>query len=301
MTPSPLSKQIERRIFIVGVPRSGTTLVQSLLAAHSELTSFTESHFFDRYFTLFPGATMPILVRNPTSRVQEFLGENDEDPTEAAGWLQDRWPLAVKPFLPLQTRSVGRKLLGVLDELALRRGQSGWVEKTPRHLRYIPFLKRLVDTTSSTCSRVDFVHVIRKGLEVVASLHKASQHWERSYDVTTCVDRWNADVHFSLRRAGNLTDHFVFYEELTARPEETLRQLLSQLGLEWEPEILQRQGDESQGLVTRDETWKAGIDRSIRPSATSQQSLTEEQRARALRSLRHEHYEELVERVLAQG
>ena len=44
--------KIERRIFIVGVPRSGTTLLQSLLAAHSELTSFTESHFFSRYFSL---------------------------------------------------------------------------------------------------------------------------------------------------------------------------------------------------------------------------------------------------------
>ena len=45
---------IERRIFIVGVPRSGTTLVQSLLASHTAMTSFTESHFFRKNFSIVP-------------------------------------------------------------------------------------------------------------------------------------------------------------------------------------------------------------------------------------------------------
>ena len=44
-------RQIGQRIFVVGVPRSGTTLLQSLLAGHSALTSFTESHFFDRHYS----------------------------------------------------------------------------------------------------------------------------------------------------------------------------------------------------------------------------------------------------------
>lgn len=34
----------QRPIFIVGCPRSGTTLLQSMLAAHSTITSFPESH-----------------------------------------------------------------------------------------------------------------------------------------------------------------------------------------------------------------------------------------------------------------
>ena len=36
----------KQRIFLVGCPRSGTTLLQSLLAAHPDITSFPESHFF---------------------------------------------------------------------------------------------------------------------------------------------------------------------------------------------------------------------------------------------------------------
>ncbi|MGL4503377.1 MAG: sulfotransferase family protein, partial [Planktothrix sp.] len=37
---------IKNRIFLVGCPRSGTTLLQSLLAAHPQIASFPESHFF---------------------------------------------------------------------------------------------------------------------------------------------------------------------------------------------------------------------------------------------------------------
>ena len=56
---------IEQRIFVVGAPRSGTTLVQGLLAAHSSLTSFTESHFFSRHFKLVPPLTTPVLTLGP--------------------------------------------------------------------------------------------------------------------------------------------------------------------------------------------------------------------------------------------
>src|ERR1043166_465784 len=41
-----MKPSIERRIFLVGCARSGTTLLQSLLAAHSSIASFPETHFF---------------------------------------------------------------------------------------------------------------------------------------------------------------------------------------------------------------------------------------------------------------
>jgi hypothetical protein len=42
------------RLFLVGCPRSGTTLLQSLLAAHPQIASFPESHFLlvTKRFTL---------------------------------------------------------------------------------------------------------------------------------------------------------------------------------------------------------------------------------------------------------
>ena len=55
------STQIESRILVVGVPRSGTTLVQSLLAAHSQVASWTESHLFARHFLAPRGPGYPLV------------------------------------------------------------------------------------------------------------------------------------------------------------------------------------------------------------------------------------------------
>ena len=296
MTAPTLSPRIDGRIFVVGVPRSGTTLVQSLLAAHGAVTSFTESHLFARHFTLLPLLPEALLTRDPTDRLREFLAENGEEPPATAAWFDARrqagpWS---RLLLPLRTRPAARRLLRVFDELALRRGAAVWVEKTPRHLRYVPFLERL----SGAEARLRFVHVIRDGLEVVASLNRASQRWERPYDLDACVRRWNADVGFALRRVGRPRDRFLFYEELTSRPEETLRRLFGELGLDWEPQILDRYAGASRRLVGREEAaWKAGIGRPIRPSATSGRELTEDQRRRVARALRRDLYERIRQRL----
>ncbi len=285
--------RIDRRIFIVGVPRSGTTLVQSLLAAHSAVTSFTESHFFSRHFAVLPRSSSVVLTRDPTERLRDFLAENRVEPRAAIA-MEDRVrsTMPARFLLPLRTRRVARELLGVLDELALLEGVSNWVEKTPRHLRYVPFLERLYGGSQ----RPRFVHVIREGLETVASLYTASQNWERSYDLETCVERWNSDVRFSLARASEPTDHFVFYEELTARPEATLKRLIEKLGLDWQPRMFDRYAKESARLITGEESWKANVSGRVRRSGTSGRALTEDQRARAHEMLCRDLYESLLER-----
>ena len=289
------SRPIERRIFVVGVPRSGTTLVQSLLATHSTLTSFTESHFFAKHFTILSPLPGPILTRNPAPRLWQFLAENGEEPPDAAAWFEAprRSPLGARPLLPFQTMSTARRLLCVLDELALRRGSSGWIEKTPMHLRYVAFLEKAAGREPRTY----FVHVIRDGLEVVSSLHEASKSWERPYDLDACVRRWNQDVGFSVSRTVAPNDQFVFYEELTSSPEATMRRVIEKLDLAWEPEILASYADTADRLVTAEEECKSDVGRQIRRSATSHRALTPEQRQRVTRSLRRDLYDTLRERV----
>ena len=294
-----IHSKIEKRVFVVGVPRSGTTLVQSLLAAHGAMTSFTESHFFDRHFNLLPPLPNPILTRDPVPRLKEFLAENEEEAPEAALRFESagRRALRMRLLLPFQSRWVARQLLEVFDELAQRRGSSSWIEKTPRHLRYIPFLGSLPGVESRTY----FVHVIREGLEVVASLREASKSWERPYDLESCVRRWNEDVAFSLGRITAPTDHFIFYEELTSRPEPTLRRLIHWLGLDWESDIFERYGRTADRLVTRQEAWKADVGRRIGPSGTADRALTAEQREWVTRSLSPGLYDRFRERVERQS
>ena len=291
MSADRLTPGIERRLFVVGVPRSGTTLVQSLLAAHGAATSFTESHFFDRHFRLLRPSSIAVLTRDPGPRLRRFLEENGEEAPDAAAALAIRRRRAL---LPLRGRATARALLRVLDELALRRGRAAWIEKTPRHLRYLPFLERLVGGAAG----LGFVHVIRRGVAVVASLRRASRGWERPYDLAECVRRWNADVAFSLRRLGAPGDHFVFYEELTERPEATLRRLVSDLGLDWRPEMLAGYAGASERLVTPEEAaWKRDVGRDIRASDAAAGTLSEEERRLARRHLRQDLYDRLRQGV----
>ncbi|MDH3816160.1 MAG: sulfotransferase [Acidobacteriota bacterium] len=284
---------IERRIFIVGVPRSGTTLVQSLLASHTAMTSFTESHFFRKNFSRVPLLSLPILTRDPRSRLYEFLAENGEEPPPAAEWFaeSERWPLRVRPLLPFQTLPVARQLVRVLDEIALKRGAINWIEKTPWHLRFISLLER-----ASPGRRPHFIHVIRNGLEVVASLHRASRQWERSYDLESCVARWNGDLEHSLNRISSPNDQFVAYEQLTSDPEGTVKRLLDGLGLAWEPSILERYGSASEKFITAREDWKNGVGRRIHRSATSAEVLTPEQTEWVTARLDHDLYDRILDR-----
>ena len=292
------------RLFVVGAPRSGTTLLQSLLGSHSALTTFTESHFFSRHYGLLPGTDRAVLRRDPLPRLREFLIENGEDESlaetvaAAASGSVLPGPLA----LARRSHAVGRALLAVLDRLAERRGASGWVEKTPRHLHFVELIEKLSEPVGRTC----FVHLLRDGVEVVASLRAASQHWPESYDLETCVERWNEDVERSARRLESLSereqhggDEIVFYDELAADPEGVVRTLLARLDLGWEPEILERRAEVARSVVLDAEVWKQRAEQEIRVSDASslgKQRLSESELELARRKLRLEPYERLRER-----
>ncbi len=141
------------------------------------------------------------------------------------------------------------------------------------------------------------MHVIRDGSEVVASLHAASQQWERAYDLEECAARWNADLELSSRRVGAPTDHFVFYEDLAVRPKETVERLLTALGLGWEPGLLEAYPQTARRLVAPGESWKENVVGAIRPSSRSRQTLSAEQRQQVASLIDNELYERIRSRT----
>jgi LPS sulfotransferase NodH len=286
---------ITGRVFIVGVPRSGTTLLQALLAAHDNVTSFTESHLFDRHFTVVPGLG-PVLTADPTPRLVEFLTENDAPASTAARWFgpPPPRPLRRRMWMPLHTRRVASRLVGVLDELAAHRKAPIWLEKTPLHLRSLPLLERVCDDGVPT----RFVHVVRDGIETVASLYRASRHWERAYELEECVSRWNRDLALTVAHLGSPGHLVVLYEKLTADPEAVLRHLLAELDLDWQPGILTGYAAAADGVVATQERWKDGVGREIRPSATAERVLDAGQRERVAASLRRDLYDAAASRAL---
>lgn len=70
-----------RPIFVFGMPRSGTTLVEQLLAAHPAVTAAGELHVFERAVSeelMVPGMTLPQLRRGIRALGDRYVSATDE-------------------------------------------------------------------------------------------------------------------------------------------------------------------------------------------------------------------------------
>jgi hypothetical protein len=73
-----------------------------------------------------------------------------------------------------------KAFIKILDEITLENGKSSWLEKTPEHLGQINYIERWVQ-------RAKFIHIIRNGDDVVASLYEVAQ----KYPLLSSTDRGN--------------------------------------------------------------------------------------------------------------
>jgi hypothetical protein len=87
----------------------------------------------------------------------------------------------------------------LLDKLTLAQGKSVWLEKTPGHLYYIDDLERYIP-------EVKFIHLVRNGADVVASLYEVTnqypQEWGGAYHIEQCIRTWNQAVKLTEEHLG---------------------------------------------------------------------------------------------------
>lgn len=232
-----------KRIFIVGCPRSGTTFLQSLLAAHPKLTSYPETHFWDY--------SIPKQIRFRAPKVYTM-----REKKLVQQWLQKyEFPLdAMNHMQPLYFtyKSWSKALMKVLDNLTDDE-VSGWIEKTPRHIYSVPFI-----TAADANAR--FIHILREGKDVVASLyqvtHKYPEHWNGPKDIDDCIQKWKKFIAESRKYLDQPRHSFVRYEELLANKAELVPKLCEFIGFDFEPEMLQEYTNKAERLVGENEKWK---------------------------------------------
>ena len=241
--PPILPAPPRRRIFLVGCGRSGTTLLQSLLASHPDITSFPESHFFPHLRPLrWWARKIGLISPRAPARFEAFVA--------AVGW-----PRRVRPRLPF-VRSYVRAFVRLLDQIALEEGKVTWVEKTPHHLHYIGEIESDVPDAA-------FIHIVRSGADVVASFYAASH--DSSYkgfgspmSLDECIERWTGDLEITRRQLGKPNHFLVRYETLVSDPSSTLRRLCAFLGLAFDERMLQSHRMAAQRVILPWEHWKAG-------------------------------------------
>lgn len=238
--------EINKRIFVVGCSRSGTTLLQVLLASHPDLTSFPETNFFwsatggrRRILARFglPTGLEPKAIRHTLDLLKLDQGE-----------------YSVPRFFATFGSAVD-EYIRILDTQAVREGKSMWLEKTPLHVCRIDFIEKYVDDPV-------FVHIVRDGREVVASIcDRAREYpdrfgWQR--DPSYGIDLWNRTVARSIERVGRERHVFTTYDRIVRSTEDEVKRLCSRLNISFYPEMAEGNDDAQEKVIPQDRPWIHG-------------------------------------------
>ena len=237
---------IQKRIFLVGCPRSGTTLLQSLIAAHPDVASFPESHFLPRLRSTRPWVNrLGFASRKARETMERYF-------RDIGAWDTYRQHASLVTLSP---SSICKAFVATLDALASQRDASLWLEKTPRHLHYIAGVEALVPNCH-------IIHLLRRGEDTVASLYHAIKTypntWKKSVSVEACCDRWCRDVETSLAYRNAPGHTLVTYADVVQNTEDVLRRVAHRVGFEFDPAMLTEYGAASAEVVQEDEAWKEG-------------------------------------------
>jgi hypothetical protein len=180
--------------------------------------------------------------------------------------------------LMLRAVTVCRAFIRTLDDLALRKGSTLWLEKTPRHLHHIADIESLVPETH-------VIHLFRRGEDTIASLYHAMNTYEEKWGgpvtLGECYRRWKHDIERSLEYVDEPGHTLVTYEQVVNRTESTLRQIADDAGFAYEPSMTEDYAEVSDEVIQSDEEWKEETGREIeRSRSTKFQQLfdTDEQR-----------------------
>lgn len=209
-----------RPFFIIGSPRSGTTLLRYMLQMHPRIAIPRESHFVVGL------APRRILWKRPhRASVDDIL-----DHHWVRTWDFDR-DVARRYVEQISPQTYPELVSAVFTAYAAAHDKERWGDKTPGFASHVPLLAGMFGDAQ-------FIHVIRDGRETAASLA------ERAFGPRTAIAGafwWRRRVRRARvtgRKLGSDRYYELRLEDLIAAPELSLREVCEFLGEDYTPEML---------------------------------------------------------------
>lgn len=229
-------------LFVVGVGRSGTSLLQSMFAANPSMVFMPETAFVRRY--LATGCLGRLHDKQGKSAVIECLS-NDEAFSRSRLDISELDRSVFEPGQSLEL-SIYRQMIQ-----AHTTTDTSWVgDKDPRMIEFLPLL-------SSLFSNPTVVHIIRDPRDVLLSKKKAA--WSRKGHVWKHIFANRVQLklgRMSGQRVLGLNYHEVIYEDLISSPHRVLSTLCEEIGLPFHDAMLAF-GEAAKKLVSESElSWK---------------------------------------------
>ena len=209
--------------FIVGSPRSGTTLLRLMLDAHSDLAIPPETGFL-------PDARQLATAQSvtPDFLLQLLTGY----PEEAPNWPDfgiDRSELAQR-LRALQPFSLADGIREFYHLYADQHGKRRVGDKTPLYGHHLQAIEQVLPESR-------FIHLVRDGRDVALSLRSCP--FSPGPDIADQATFWRDNVRAAQRQGAGCRHYFeIRYEDLILDTEATLRKLCQFCDLSFEPGML---------------------------------------------------------------
>jgi hypothetical protein len=217
-------------LLVLGVRRSGTTLLRVMLDRSSQLAIPDESYFVPQLAARHRGPIDAASFLDDLRRIRT-LAEWGVDPEHVGERLRD----GMRP---------GEAIAAVFETYAADRGKERWGDKTPMYMQYLPLLEELFP-------RARYVHIVRDGRDVARSFLAmpegiVTKTWAHPRSVPDFACEWRTEVEAAQQlaaRVGPERYREVRYEALVAEPERELRAICAFAGVPYEPEMLRHTED----------------------------------------------------------
>lgn len=252
-------------IFLVGAPRSGTTLMQYILRSHPDLGFPTgESHFFVPFYQqreAYGDLSRPENVRRLLEQIYTDRRAFFDEELHGLHWDLD----AVTRLVTERGASTVPDIIAtVMAENARLEGKSRWGDKTPYYVLHLALLQEMFPNAR-------FVHIVRDGRDCALSMlerkkdlkifstYHAAYVWKRYVDAGTAYGERQPEAYKELN-----------YEALIQDPEPVLTDLCRFLDVAYDPRLVdytKARGPGKTPLVTKpiqgdnSEKWRSRMSR----------------------------------------
>jgi Sulfotransferase family len=202
-------------VFVVGSPRSGTTLLYDmLLSAGGFAVYLGESSIFNLVAPRFGDLRV---TRNREQMLKVWLGSKL---FRVSGLNREH----IEKEILSDCRNAGDFLRLIMEEVAQQQGVQRWAANTPEEILYLPLIKK-------TLPNALVVHVIRDGRDVALSLSRKRYirpfPWKEREGLTGAGIYWDWIVEKGRDYGRQLGPDYleVHFEDLVASPRETLAKI----------------------------------------------------------------------------
>ena len=240
-------------VFIVGCPRSGTTLLQALLSTQNIIYSFPETHFFSntyKYIKYDQNANIDITCLDT---VFEHI-KNKMD-LNISGYILDQIR-RISKNKDLSTKYLFEIIIYICLRNQLAHNEIcniRWLEKTPGHFRHLDTIKKHYPMSK-------IIAIIREPASVINS-RKKNIPQEKEKSVRELAFQWNSAItcfeEFKTKYPDDI--YIIQYEKIVKNVEFAIQEIGRFLDITIQPEKLKNYHSEANNIILMGEYWKNSV------------------------------------------